>query len=163
VRWVLRPAESLLAVSLMLSGCAANPLNPNPPATFRDAATAQSEVKRLERAWLNAYERHDGAAMQNIVADEFVITFPDGKSLTKAAVLAQLSQPQRPGSQSPRFFTEGVVANVFAAAVILRGTLVTESGSGPTLRRRLNSYTDTYIRRGGKWQVVASHLSQAPN
>ena len=45
--------------------------------------------------------------------------------------------------------------------MILMGRVVTEyKRDGKTVRERPR-YTDTYVRRKGRWQVVASHLSNS--
>lgn len=151
-----RRLTALLGTPLILWGTAvkAAPWQADAPARAEQPADPQADVLALERAWLDAYQARDVAAMETIVGDEFAITFPDGRMMTKADVLAQIRGPGR----SPLFSTEGVEARRFGDTVILTGTLVTETSRG----RQLNRYTDTWVRRAGRWQVVASHLSAAP-
>jgi len=127
------------------------------------AAWAQTdparEVRQLERAWLDAYEQFDEKAMNTIVADDFVITFPDGSQQTKPQIMSSLKMPRRPGS-SMKFYTENVQARVYGDTVILSGRVVTERiRDGQTVSKEGQRYTDTYVKLKGKWQVVASHLS----
>lgn len=125
-------------------------------------------VQKLERAWLDAYEQHDDKAMEAIVSDDFTITFPDGSRQTKAQIIASLKRPRREGSPVLKFHTEEVQARVYGDTVILIGRVMTEyqrDGQKSTQQQR---YTDTYVKRNGRWQVVASHLSndaprQKPN
>ncbi|HEX6731917.1 MAG TPA: nuclear transport factor 2 family protein [Pyrinomonadaceae bacterium] len=118
------------------------------------------QVRRLERAWLDAYEKHDAEAMDEIVADDFVITFPDGSMQTKAQIIAMIKAPRQAGRPAPRFSTEDVQARVYGNTVILMGRVVTEwKRDGQTQSKEQQRYTDTYVKRNGRWQVVASHLS----
>jgi uncharacterized protein (TIGR02246 family) len=122
-------------------------------------ATFQEEVRRLERAWLDAYEKHDVASMTEIVADDFTITFPDGSIQNKTQIVDSL---KRGGASAMKFRTENVQSRAYGDTVVLIGLVVsewTQDGKPMTDRSR---YTDTYVRRNGKWQVVASHLSAAP-
>jgi uncharacterized protein (TIGR02246 family) len=122
-------------------------------------ATFQEEVRRLERAWLDAYEKHDVASMTEIVADDFTITFPDGSIQNKTQIVDSL---KRGGASAMKFRTENVRSRAYGDTVVLIGLVVsewTQDGKPMTDRSR---YTDTYVRRNGKWQVVASHLSAAP-
>src|SRR5688500_17554984 len=64
------------------------------------ASGAVAEVQRLERAWLDAYEKHDASAMDAIVAEDFLITFPNGQTQTKKDLMAMIKAPQRPGQSS---------------------------------------------------------------
>ena len=118
----------------------------------------QDEVRKLERAWLDAYEKKDVEAMNAIVADDFTITFGDGSMQTKPQIIESL---KRPGGSSSKFTTENVQSRSYGDTVILIGIVVSEwmqNGEKKTDRSR---YTDTYVKRNGKWQVVASHLSNA--
>ena len=118
----------------------------------------EREVRALERRWLDAYERNDVAAMTEIVADDFTITFPNGKMERKADILSQIrSLP--PGPSSYRFHTRDVASRSYGDTVILSGVVVTESVRDGRTFREESSYTDTYVSRNGRWQVVASHLS----
>jgi uncharacterized protein (TIGR02246 family) len=124
---------------------------------------AEEAVRKLERAWLDAYEQHDAKAMDTIVADDFTITFPDGSMQTKMQVLNSIKSPRNPASPALKFYTEDVQSRVYDdMVVILTGRVVTEyQRDGKTMKEQ-NRYTDTYVRRQGRWQVVASHLSNVP-
>lgn len=118
------------------------------------------EVRKLERVWLDAYEQHDPKAMNEIVADNFVITFPDGSMQTKPELLAQLRTPRRAESPKSKFHTEDVRAYVYGDTVILTGRVISEwRRGGETVSQNRMRYTDTYVKRNGRWQVAASHLS----
>ena len=124
------------------------------------ASQAEQEVRKLERAWLDAYEQHDTKAMDTIVADDFTITFPDGSMQTKPQSLNSIKAPRNPASPPLKFYTEDVQARVYGdSVVILIGRVVTEYVRDGKTMKEQNRYTDTYIKRGGRWQVVASHLS----
>lgn len=129
----------------------------------REAATrAEQEVRKLERAWLDAYEKRDVEAMTAIVADDFTITFPGGGMQTKEQIIRMIKAPRPASSPSTKFYTEDVQARVYGDTVILIGRVVSEwQREGKTVREE-SRYTDTYVRRGGRWQVVASHLSNVP-
>jgi len=143
-----------LALALALLGVAA--------AAGLELTKAERDVRALERAWLDAYETFDVAAMERIVADDFEITFGDGSRQDKPALVAMLQAPRNAGAPTSRFFTEDVRSRVRGETVILTGTVVTETTrDGETTQERAR-YTDTYARRDGRWQVVASHLSNLP-
>lgn len=120
---------------------------------------AEQEVRRLERQWLDAYEQNDPEAMNRIVADDFTITFPNGEMQSKSQLMAMIKSPRRASQPRMRFHTEDVRSRAYGDTVILIGTVVTEyEREGKTVKER-SRYTDTYVRSKGRWQVVASHLS----
>src|SRR5687767_14647290 len=129
------------------------------PAQGPKLTKAEEEVRRLERLWLDAYEQNDAAAMDRIVADDFTITFPNGGMQTKPQIMAMLRSPRRAARPRVRFRTEGVQSRAYGETVILIGKVVSEYERDGKSSVEQSRYTDTYVRRGGRWQVVASHLS----
>lgn len=130
--------------------------------TFGYAAAqdkSADEVRKLERAWLDAYEKYDAKAMEAIVADDFTITFTDGSIQTKAQIMAWIKAPRAANAPTSKFYTEEVQARVYGDTVVLIGRVVTEWQKDGKPVREQNRYTDTYVKRDGRWQVVASHLS----
>jgi ketosteroid isomerase-like protein len=142
-------AAALAAAVLLLVGAAG----------ARQAATggAEAEVRKLEREWLDAYEKHDAAAMDRIVAEGFTITFPNGGVQTKAELMRFIRAPRQGPPQ--KFWTEGVESRAYGDTVILMGRVVGEYLRDGKTVRDVSRYTDTYVKVGGRWQVVASHLS----
>jgi ketosteroid isomerase-like protein len=144
-------AVSLVALALLLSvGHAA-------PAQQGATGEAEREVRKLEREWLDAYEKNDAAAMDRIVADGFQITFPNGGVQTKPQLMQMIRAPRR--GPAPKFYTEDVQSRVYGETVILWGRVIMETSHDGKPVREQSRYTDTYVRLGGRWQVVASHLS----
>jgi ketosteroid isomerase-like protein len=124
---------------------------------------AEREVRKLEREWLDAYEKHDAEAMKRIVADDFKLTFPDGRVQTKVDILAQLkSQPDGEARPSPKFSTEDVRSRVEGDTVILTGRVVQTMERAGQTRTMQMRYTDKYRKRQSSWQVISSELSRIP-
>ena len=120
-------------------------------------------MRQLERAWLDAYEKFDAEAMDRIVADDFVITVPNGKMQTKPQLMKMIRGPRPPSAGPMRIFTEDVQARTYGAdTVILRGRVITEMQKDGQPQREESRYTDVYVQTNGRWQVVASHLSAVP-
>lgn len=150
----MRPGSLALLSSLLLGACAGSHLAGNAPRP--SPAVVAGEVMAAERAWLNAYEQADAAAMSAILADEFIITFPNGRRQRRADVIARLATA---ASRGPvRYMTQGVEVHGSPPVVVLTGIVITERGQ----RQSRESYTDTWVWRGGRWQVLSSHLSAAP-
>lgn len=115
----------------------------------------QVEVAAAERDWLGAYARRDSTAMADILHDDFVVTYPDGRQGNAQGVLEQLRLGARRGAPGPRFVTAGTRIHDFGQVAVLTGQ-VRQDGSASTFQR----YTDTWVCAGGRWRVAASHLSR---
>ncbi len=119
----------------------------------------EQEVRNLEREWLDAYEKLDSEAMNRIVADEFSLTRSDGSVQRKADILAELKAARESSRPPMKFSTEDVQSRVEGEKVILSGVVVIQSAIGRSMRAR---YKDTYFKRNGRWQVVASQMTRIP-
>jgi uncharacterized protein (TIGR02246 family) len=119
----------------------------------------EREARQLERTWLDAYEQRDVKAMDAIVADDFTITFPNGRVQTKQQIINSLNAAREQSSPSAKFYTEEVQARVYGDTVILVGRVIAEWQQNGQIVKEQNRYTDVYVKRNGRWQVVASHLS----
>ena len=88
----------------------------------------------------------------------FLDRLREGLSRTKQQIVDSL---KRGGPSTMKFRTESVQSRAYGNTVILIGIVISEwTQDGKPMSDR-SRYTDTYVRRNGKWQVVASHLSVA--
>jgi len=134
-----------------------------PPSTSMAANPAEQELLKVEREWLDAYLKRDVAAMDRIEANDFVITYADGKVLTKADEITNLKKPA-PAGPGPIFMTADTKVRVYGDAAVLTGKVIQKGvyNDGPKKGQEYNiqqRYTDVYVKRDGRWQVVASHLT----
>ena len=149
IRDVLERARLLTLV--IVAGCAQ-------PQSDGSVLDVRDHLARLEWAWLAAYDDDDVAAMDSIVAEGFTITFPDGRVDTKADVIAGLSpgEAQEP-ADGRTHYTENVTIRVYGNTAVITGVYVNPGNPGePDERYR---YTDTWLARDERWQIIASHLS----
>jgi hypothetical protein len=113
---------------------------------------AEEKIKRLERQWLvEPYFTGDMRAYDRIVADDFTITHSNGRVLGKAEKRANIIADHITDPSSPFRVGESVV-RVYGNAAVSVGYLVEDKS---TVR-----FTNTYVKRGGRWQVVASQLNR---
>ena len=132
-------------------------------AASTQSSSVEQELLKLERDWLDAYTKRDVAAMERIEADDFMITFADGAVRTKADEIANLKKPA-PEGQPPIFMTADTKVRVYGDTAVLTGKVIMKGtyAEGPKKGEQYNlqyRYTDVYVKRNGRWQVVASHLT----
>jgi ketosteroid isomerase-like protein len=100
--------------------------------------------------------------MDRILADEFKLTQSGGAVQTKADILAALKAPPDAGRAEPKFSTADVQSRVEGDTVILTGRFIQRMERGGQTRAMEARYSDTYVKRRGRWQVVASQLTRIP-
>jgi ketosteroid isomerase-like protein len=154
IEWVERDKERLKREIPMSSQPS------NPPPNEQMLSQAEREVRQLEREWLDAYEKRDAEAMKRILSDDFKLTQAGGAVQTKADILAALKAAQESGRPPSKFSTEDVQSRVEGEMVILTGRFVQRMERDGQIRTMQARYTDTYAKRQGRWQVIASQLTR---
>lgn len=118
---------------------------------------AEQKLKRLEDEWLNSYLRGDKQTFDRIVADDFTRTDESGKFATKAEERTLIQAP--PASVNASLTNQDMQVRVYRNAAIVTGRIVSKVQGGLNFQSR---FTDTFIKREGRWQVVARHYSRVP-
>ena len=114
----------------------------------------RSLILALEGAWNQAELHHDAAAAGSIMADTFISVDHHGKLLNRSQYLADLKDPSYNPEEISNSDTTVYLYGDTAIVTSVYRTHGTDSGKPFTHRGR---FTDTWIRRNGKWQCVADH------
>jgi ketosteroid isomerase-like protein len=124
-----------------------------------NTAAIEQELLKLDRQWLDAYEKGDTASLARIEADEFTVTYADGKVLTKAQ---DIELAKKSTAAELKLSTEDAKVRVYGDTAVITGILVQKMKEGEkevTVRER---YTDVWAKRNGRWQAVATALTTIP-
>jgi hypothetical protein len=126
-----------------------------PPAQADDA----SALITLEHTWVEALQKNDVKTLSNILASTYVDTDETGHHGDRAAVLGALRSGALKLSLIELLDMKPVIyghAAVVTGASVQRGTY-----EGQPLADRI-VFTDTFIRTGKTWKVVASQRTATP-
>ena len=121
-------------------------------------ATAAT-IRSLEKRWAAAIKNHDAKALDALLAENFSGTSATGSEASKERMLALL---RRDKNVYKSVRVHGMsVRNLGPTTAVVTGTAtesgVTEDGRKFKVSRR---FTDTWRQRGGRWQCVASRVTQ---
>jgi ketosteroid isomerase-like protein len=117
---------------------------------------SQKEVERYiiesERQWAESVATGDASAVERILADDFIGVDPDGKMYTKAEMVADTRN-------APKYYVSNHLNDVrvrfYGDAAVAQGNESWERRTGtPKFGRFV--WTDTWIKRNGKCQIVAA-------
>lgn len=118
----------------------------------------QTELQRLEKVWNDAHLAGDTAALNALWADELVVTVPKMPLFNKAQSLAIW----RTGKMKfKRYETSDLVFRVIGDTAVVTGALIRERTFAAKVIREDWRFTKVYVRRDGKWRVVAWHASES--
>jgi hypothetical protein len=132
------------------------------PAYGADAGSTadREQILQLERDWVKCWVTLDAAANDRIVADDFLGTEPDGKRVTKADLMAELKSGDAPLA-SNHLNEDDVTIRFYGDTAVVNGSeswkLKQDGKSGRYI------WTDIFVKRNGRWQVVASQDLEVVN
>jgi ketosteroid isomerase-like protein len=117
------------------------------------------ELMQLERDWITASLKRDKAWLERFFADELIVTHPtSGTIKNKSQEIADTIDP----AMTADSMTLGEMqVRVIGKVAVVTGS-ASETGGGGHLTDRNRSYlfTDTFLKRDGRWQLLASHSSR---
>ena len=124
--------------------------------TQADESAVVRELTQIEQQLAANWKNGDCAAWGAIVAPEWSVIHITGTVITRAEALDMCTARAAP---IEAFEVAELSARVFGNAAVVTGlTTATVGGSAPvTVRLR---FTDVFIRRAGRWVVVASHATR---
>jgi uncharacterized protein (TIGR02246 family) len=154
---------TIAAVTLSLSSCATSPetatSSPTPAATSTPASTENvaQAIRQLVSERDQAIQRGDVAAIDRIYADDYVTTSASGLVRTKAQVIEDFKS----GALKIESITSDEI-NVRAhgeTAIVTGRMTIKGQDKGRDISGQ-NRFTQVYLRRNGRWQIVAFHYSR---
>jgi len=117
-----------------------------------NTAEAERYIKESESQWAESVANGDASVVERILADDFLGVDPDGNLYDKAKMVADTREAPKEfisnhlNDVKVRFFSDTALAQGNESWV--RRTLTPLNGRFV--------WTDTWLRRNGKWQIVAS-------
>ncbi len=118
---------------------------------------AERDVMRIEQEMLDALLKGDASAGQRYLAETYVFTDPAGVVMGKAQSIADLKSGDLKLTSAS---LDDAKVQVYGDTAIVtyssndKGSYKGKDISGKT------RWTDVFVRRNGRWQVVASHGSR---
>ena len=119
---------------------------------------AQQEVLQFERDACKAFLDADVGPLERVLMPEFTLTLSSGEVNTRADEINEL----RSGKVHYDVFENyDMKARVYgdSTAVVLGKTRVKGTADGKPFDRVVQ-FTDTLIKRDGRWQLAAGHVSR---
>ena len=125
--------------------------------TKPDRTSAEAYIRESEAQWAESVASGDTKAIERILADDFIGTDPKGNLYDKAAMIADTKD-------APKYFVSNHLDQVkirfFGNTAVAQGSESWERRNG---ERGRFVWTDTWIHRNGRWQIVAAEdLIAAP-
>jgi uncharacterized protein (TIGR02246 family) len=125
------------------------------PAKDADSADVRA-VTQLETQWLAALAKGDVAAVDRIEAPDFIFSGPGGELQNRAENDADMASGAAK-TESMRF--DELKVRVLGDTAIVHGLETEKSSYKGEDTSGQYRFTDVFVKRGGAWAAVATHVS----
>jgi len=126
------------------------------PSLMAQESSSAAEIRSLEFKMLDSYKHRDVEVFAAVLDDDFVITFEDGSTYSKTGYL----------SYSASSSTHVVLAEIPEMKIRMHGDTAVVTGvyheKGVDNKRAYDyrdRFTDIWIKKAGKWRLVAAHYA----
>lgn len=126
-------------------------------AAAANAASPADEIRALAREADQAQIHGDRAALDRLVADDFSMVGGSGARGDKAHLIAIFTDPQV--TLDPYEPDEIAVIPLGDDAAILRGRVTMKGLDHGKPWSQTFRYADTWLKRGGRWQVIYTQVT----
>jgi ketosteroid isomerase-like protein len=123
------------------------------------ASDAGNAVLQTERDLAMAYQRGEADAIAQGVMEDYTLTNSMGKVTTRADDIAEAKK------NDPKyeiFENYDMKVRVHGDAAVVTGKTHTKGISGGKPFDSVFQFTDTFVKDGGRWRLLASHASKLP-
>ena len=149
--------KNIFSVLLLITMVAALAIAQSNKRAMRADQKVERELIELERQLSEALARQDASVLDCLWSEKLVFTFPNGQLSNKAQRLAAQKPSADPNQLTNR--NEEVKVHLYgnSAVVTVRSRWVDKAGAPQG-----DSYqaTHVWVKEGGRWQLVAAHVSQ---
>jgi ketosteroid isomerase-like protein len=117
------------------------------------AATDRQTLEQLNRDYIGSVQNSDVRRFDEILAEDFLCSNPDGSLVDRAGFLVQTARPVTILNLEARDVEIRIMGDV--AIIHARTTFTMSDGRAASGR-----YTDVWARRNGRWLAVSAHVTR---
>ena len=158
-----RAAAQAFCALALLAGCsrppaATNAANSNAQAAAGSQASpeAEAEIRKLDEEWHQAHIRRDADALRKLIPGE--ATFASGGALLTGE--EYVKDFEESGTRFESVEVGAFRARLFGDAAVTTAVDTIKGRSKEGAFEEQFRRTATYVRRDGRWQLVALHVSR---
>ena len=122
-------------------------------ATTTASRSDLESLQALNRDYINSVQAGDVRRFDQILADDFLCSNPDGTLIDRAAFLKQTAQPVKISNLQAHDVNVRLMGDF---AIIHARTTYARPDGQPGAGR----YTDVWARRNGSWLAVSAHVTR---
>jgi ketosteroid isomerase-like protein len=110
-------------------------------------------LEQLNRDYVASVQHSDVRRFDEILAEEFYCSNPDGSLVDRAAFLRQTAQPVSISGLEPT----DVIIRLYGDVAIIHARTAYKTADG---EKKSGRYTDVWARQNGAWRVISAHVTR---
>jgi ketosteroid isomerase-like protein len=122
---------------------------------MRERSEDEQALKKIQHEWAEARIKGDSSYTRRIEGEDCTIVWPDGSIVNKRADLESMTD-----IQFSEFKIQNLQVRLYGdtGIVVGEGTIEAHNGKQALLGGKF-VWTDTFVKQGGEWKVVASQIT----
>jgi hypothetical protein len=152
---------SLVVLAFATSNLYAGPRQ-KPDSKHSKSDQTKQDLMQLERDIGKANIDRNYAFFDRVEADEFIFTGADGSLLNKKEDLKGLTEPANPDVTLLAYDVDEMNVLLYEKTAVVTGRVTTKRRYKGTESSSQSRFTDVFVWRDGRWQIVAGHSSRIP-
>jgi ketosteroid isomerase-like protein len=122
-----------------------------------------AHLTALLHEFLAGVSKNDNSVYGRFFADDLIYTRSAGSTITKADILKSLDEPAKPDDPKTAYDADDITVHPYGNMAVMNFRLIqhltNKDGSTETHYYR---NTGTFLKRNGRWQVVAWQATRVP-
>lgn len=158
----------ILLITVIFTSCATptegtkSTAAPSATASVEVSANTEKEVEAVRQEYDKAAVSQDAATFDRLASDDYTLTQPDGKVVTKAEMIAMAKSGDVKVEKGQ---SDNVKIRLYGNTALVTGRWTEKSTNKGKPFAGTMQYTTVYVKKNGKWQIVSDHgtMIAAPN
>ena len=128
---------------------------PAPGRADEPDAGSRLALTALEKEWGDAIVKRDAPALRRILAEDYVLTTPDGQVVTREQLLTSLRAPRGDAFVLEDIVNGEATFRVYGDTAVVHARFVLKGRAGGQEVETPFRHTDVFVRQRGHWRCVA--------
>ena len=130
---------------------------------FAAKQSTADELTDLLHYFLTGVSNNDNSVYDRFFADDLIYTRSAGVTITKADILKSVAEPPPPGEPTSTYDADDITVHAYGNMAVMNFRLIqhTPDKDGKSETHYYRN-TGTFLKRNGRWQVVAWQATRVP-
>jgi ketosteroid isomerase-like protein len=123
------------------------------------SGSEEAKIIELDKQWYELRIKHDFAALEQLLAADFIMTTSYGRVVTRDQLLERHRSPEH-FFKLKSFKTDDVKVRIYGDAAVVTGQASVDAEASDLRVGSTVRFTRAYVRAGGRWQLAVHQATR---